>query len=226
MFSYVPVDRSIFLEYNKTNVAERMLQNKTARRIVMPPKAKFTREEIISAALEMVREKGFDALTARALGERLGSSARPIFTVFHGMEEVQEAVMDAARALYNGYIQTALEQKDGNVPRFKCVGEQYIRFAITEPKLFQLLFMKEQEGIPNFLKILPIIESNYEDILVSIEQQYGLERVLALRLYQHLWVYTHGIASLCATGMCSFTGEEIGAMMTEVFKSLIKEMKR
>lgn len=192
----------------------------------MPPRAKFTREEIIAAALEIVREKGFDALTARALGERLGSSARPIFTVFHGMEEVQEAVLAAARALYNGYVREALEQKDGDVPRFKCVGEQYIRFASTEPKLFQLLFMKEQEQLPDFLNVLPLIEMNYEDILVSIEQLYGLERALSLQLYRHLWIYTHGIASLCATRMCSFTGEEISVMMTEVFKSLIKEMKR
>ena len=192
----------------------------------MPPRAKFTREEIIAAALELVREKGFDALTARALGERLGSSARPIFTVFHGMEEVQEEVMAAARALYNSYVREAFEQKDKNIPHFKCVGEQYIRFAISEPKLFQLLFMKELEQMPDFQNVLPLIEMNYEEILTSIEEQHGLERSLSQRLYQHLWVYTHGIASLCAARMCSFTGEEIGTMMTEVFKSLIKEMKK
>lgn len=191
----------------------------------MPPKAKFTRDEIITAALELVRARGFDALTARALGEWLGSSARPIFTVFHGMEEVQEETLAAARALYNSYVREALEGKAGDVPRFKCVGEQYIRFAVTEPKLFQLLFMREQEQLPDFLNVLPLIEMNYEDILVSIEQQYGLERALSLRLYQHLWIYTHGIAALCATRMCSFTGEEISVMMTEIFKSLLKEMR-
>ena len=31
----------------------------------MPPKAKFTREEIIDAAFEMVRRDGFEMLTAR-----------------------------------------------------------------------------------------------------------------------------------------------------------------
>ena len=55
----------------------------------MPPKAKFSREEIIDAAINIVREDGFDALTSRALGKKLGSSARPIFTVFQNMEEVQ-----------------------------------------------------------------------------------------------------------------------------------------
>ena len=54
----------------------------------MPPKPKFTREEIVGTALDLVREKGIEALTARELGAKLGSSARPIFTVFRNMEEL------------------------------------------------------------------------------------------------------------------------------------------
>ena len=40
----------------------------------MPPKAKFTRAEIIEAALNIVRTDGYEALTSRALGTYLGSS--------------------------------------------------------------------------------------------------------------------------------------------------------
>ena len=34
----------------------------------MPPKAKFTKAEIIEAALNIVRADGYEALTSRALG--------------------------------------------------------------------------------------------------------------------------------------------------------------
>lgn len=37
----------------------------------MPPKVKFTKEEIIQAALDLVREQGAEALTTRALGKTL-----------------------------------------------------------------------------------------------------------------------------------------------------------
>lgn len=40
----------------------------------MPPKPGFTREEIVDAALDIVSRKGIEALTARELGEALGSS--------------------------------------------------------------------------------------------------------------------------------------------------------
>jgi len=187
----------------------------------VPPKAKFTKEEIIEAALEIVRNEGFAALTARALGARLGSSARPIFTVFQGMDEIRQAVVDKAKALYREYIKRGLS----DTPAFKGVGTQYILFSIHEPKLFQLLFMKEHDDVPELSAVLPIIDENYEAILSSVRDGYNLSHETAEKLYRHLWIYTHGIAALCATKMCRFTGEEISVMMTEVFISLLNRLK-
>lgn len=184
----------------------------------MPPKAKFSKEEIIEAAFAIVRSDGVDALTARALGARLESSARPIFTVFQSMEEVEREVIGAAKRLYAEYVERGLSDA---VP-FKGVGTQYISFAINEPMLFRLLFMTEQKQAPGVGSVLLYIEDSYEKILSSVETSYALDREAAEGLYRHLWIYTHGIATLCATGMCTFTAEEIGAMMTEVFVSLLK----
>jgi hypothetical protein len=47
----------------------------------------------------------------------------------------------------------------------------------------------------------------------------------AERLYQHLWVYTHGIATLCATKVCTLSDEEIRERMKEIFISLLKNIK-
>ncbi len=187
----------------------------------MPPKCKFTREEIICAALEIARAEGACAITARALGAELCSSSKPIFSVFENMEEVQAEVQNAAKALYAEYIKIGLQQE----PAFKGVGMQYILFAIKEPKLFQLLFMSEQPQKPSVTGILPIIDESYDQILQSVQNGYGLDRQNAENLYRHLWIYSHGIAVLCATNMCSFTAEEIEKMMTEVFVGLLKEIK-
>ena len=187
----------------------------------MPPKCKFTREEIIKTALDLTREEGINAVTARALGAKLASSSKPIFSVFENMEEVQAEVQKAAKALYAEYIQVGLQQE----PAFKGVGMQYILFAIKEPKLFQLLFMSEQPQKPSVEGVLPIIDESYNQILQSVQNGYGLDENAAEDLYRHLWIYSHGIAVLCATNMCSFTAEEIGKMMSEVFVGLLKEIK-
>ena len=130
----------------------------------MPPKAKFTKAEIIEAALNIVRADGYEALTSRALGTYLGSSARPIFTVFKNMEEVQQDMIKSAKALYKEYVNKGLTTE----PPFKGVGTQYILFAVNEPKLFQLLFMTEQKQIPDLSGVLPLIDESYEQILLSI----------------------------------------------------------
>ncbi len=189
----------------------------------MPPKAKFTREEIINAALEIVRADGFAALTARTLGAKLGSSARPIFTVFPSMDEVCREVVAAARALYAEYVDRGLGQT--RIPAFKGVGVEYVKFALTEPKLFQVLFMSEQPQKPAVGDILPVIEEHYQQIVDSIQDGYGLNREKAEWLYRHLWIYTHGIAVLCATNMCTFTQEDLAKMMSEIFTAVLRELK-
>ena len=187
----------------------------------MPPKAKFTKEEILSAALDIVRSKGIDALTARLLADALNSSPRPIFTVFAGMDEIVREVILKAKSLYAEYVRRGLTC----VPQFKGVGVQYILFAIEEPKLFQLLFMNERGSVPPLCEVLQLIEDSFQEILASITNAYGFDRDTALRLYYHMWIYSHGIATLCATKMCSFTADDISRMLTEVCASLIKKIK-
>lgn len=189
----------------------------------MPPKAKFTRDEIIDEALNIVRAEGLGALTARSLGAKLGSSARPIFTLFQNMDEVQQEVVAAVKRLYAEYVNNGLCQTE--MPAFKGVGMQYIRFALAEPKLFQILFMSEHQQKPDVTNVLPVIDDNYHQILSSVQNSYSLNQADSQWLYRHLWIYTHGIAVLCATNMCSFTPEEIGKMLTEVCTAMLKEMK-
>lgn len=54
----------------------------------MPGKFMFTREEVLAAALDLVREQGIAAVTARKLGEKPGSSSKPIFSLFENMEDI------------------------------------------------------------------------------------------------------------------------------------------
>ena len=183
----------------------------------MPPKAKFSEKEIIEAALSIVESKGEEGLTARSLGEKLGSSARPIFSVFKSMEEVQNGVVTAAKKLYKEYVDEGLSQPLA----FKGVGEAYIRFAGEHPKLFRLLFMSEQKSNPSPESVLPVIDESYAAILKSITDGYGLSLEKANSLYVHLWTYSHGIAVLTATKVCAFSNGEISAMLTEVCKGLL-----
>ena len=183
----------------------------------MPPKPKFTKEEIIAAALELVSEKGIEALTARELGVRLGSSARPIFTVFNSMEEVQAEVRTAALKRFEGYAEKAMHYS----PVFKQVGMQMILFAIEEPKLYQLVYMSENAGATDFEGITQQLGDVAQLCVDVIQRDYGLSAEDAKTLFEHVWIYTFGIGALCATGMCRFSQEEIIQMLGQDFMAML-----
>ena len=183
----------------------------------MPPKPKFTKEEIVAAALELVSENGIEALTARELGVRLGSSARPIFTVFNSMEEVQEEVRAAALKRFESYAEKAMHY----TPVFKQVGMQMILFAIEEPKLYQLVYMSGNAGATDFESIVERLGDVAQLCVDVIQRDYGLSKNDAKALFEHVWIYTFGIGALCATGMCRFSQEEIIQMLGQDFMAML-----
>ena len=85
-------------------------------------------------------------------------------------------------------------------PPFKEYGVQCVRFAMEESNLFRLLFMQKrgEDSYKDFIKS----DANYEDVLNAIQSTFSLSREQAEVLYRNLWIYTHGVAVIAATGMC------------------------
>ncbi len=187
----------------------------------MPPKPKYTKEEIISAALGVVSQKGLQALTAKELGHALNTSATPIFTVFSSMQEVQEAVKAAAMDRFSTYAHHQLQ----GMPLFKQVGMQMILFAREEPHLYQLIFMHSGLAGTSFADIYARLGTVADECLAMLETDYGLTQAEARALFEHTWIHTFGIGTLCATGMCDFSGEQLSAMLTEDFTAMLALIK-
>ena len=187
----------------------------------MPPKAKFTKEQITKAALGVVSEQGVQALTAKELGAALGTSTTPIFTVFNSMQEVQDAVMLAAMERFEEYAHKAAHLG----PVFKQVGMQMILFAKEEPKLYQLIFMSSISEAQTFDDIYAHLGSVADECLDVLQKDYDLSKENAKTLFEHVWIHTFGIGALCATGVCDFSHEQIAEMLTQDFTAMMMLMK-
>lgn len=183
----------------------------------MPPKPKFTREEIIQAALDIVSQKGMEGLTARELGEKLGSSARPIFTVFRNMEELQGEIRDAAMKRFEEFETESFQQ----MPVFKQIGMKMVLFGSQEPKLYQLLFMSEDQSRTEFDDIFGKLGSTADLCIRAVQEDYDLDPEQARVLFENVWIYTFGIGALCATRVCHLSNEQIGSMLTTEFRAMM-----
>lgn len=187
----------------------------------MPPKAKFTKAEIVQTAFDMTRENGFSSVTARELGKRLGTSATPIFTVFENMREVQKEVRKLAMKEFEKYVAEALNY----TPAFKQIGIQMIRFAKEEPQLFRILYMDIYEESQSFLEMINELGESVEMCMNVIEKDYDVSKEEAYRVFRQTWIYTFSICVLLVNQICYFSDAEIMDMLGLEFQGALMLIK-
>lgn len=179
----------------------------------MARSSSFTKEEIINAALELTREQGFGAVTARAIGKKLGTSYRPICSYFQSMAQLHQSVIAAANGLFQSYLRE--DMASGKYPPYKASGMAYIRFAGEEKELFKLLFMRNREkGEKSKL-------ADEADMLVElIRKQVELSQESARMFYLEMWAYVHGIAVMTATDFYDWSEELCSQTLTDMYQGL------
>lgn len=187
----------------------------------MPPKAKYTREDIINKAFEMTRKRGIEAVVARELGKELGVSSSPIFTAFKNMEEVQQEVRKLALAEFERYVNDALNY----TPAFKYVGMRMVEFAMREPKLFQLVYMKEHDQSQTYEMLMGELGETVDVCVDVIQKEYALTEGEAIQLFRQVWLHTFGICALVAAKVCCFTPEEVSEILSMEFKGTLMLIK-
>ena len=184
----------------------------------MAPKNKFTKEEMVQAALRVVQNRGADGLTAKTMAEELGTSTQPIFTGFGSMDGVKKEVYMTAVRVYERYTDAGLKEK---IPFFG-VGMQYIRFAKEEPELYRLLFLTPQDPKFGTMGAMYRLQEMVRPTLIRI---YRITAEEADRYFRDLWLVVHSLATLIVTGGCTYSDQEIGQILTGFSVSICKSIK-
>lgn len=178
----------------------------------MPPKTKISREDIIKTAVELVREKGAEAVNARSIAAELGCSTQPIFSNFSSMEELDAAMLGAAHERYWNFLKA--ESEIGKYPRYKSFGMAYIRFAKEERELFKLLFMCDRGGE----NLVPT--TDFDESVEMIMKANGISREKASLMHLEMWACVHGIGTMLATSFLELDFELISNMLTDVYRGI------
>ena len=178
----------------------------------MPPKFRYTREEIIHAALALAREGGMEAVTAKRVGARLHASVKLVFGQFTGMEEVRQEVREAAFRLWQDAMREAV--RAGDEPLYMASGMAYIRFAREERELFRLLFMRDRfgEAFDDRANVRPLLE--------ELQRAAGLSEDEACRVHTEMWMFVHGMATAVATSYLPWDDQLIRCFLTDAYLGL------
>ncbi len=157
----------------------------------------YSREQIIDAAVELIREEGWNKVTTRAIAKKLGSSTMPIYSHVRSVEELEKEVRLKARELLKAYQR---EKYTEHVLLNLAFG--YVVFARDEKNLFRFLYLES----PDRLDL-----ENGEGMRESFLTEFGeeSEEGKALKelkssgqepVIQYTWIFTHGLAMLVNAG--------------------------
>ncbi len=185
----------------------------------MPRTVSISKQAIIDASIELIRESGHEALNARALAKRLGCSTQPIFSNFQNMDELMHTILERALTIYNCFVADSIKSGESE-PAYKANGRAYIHFAMEERNLFRLLFMRDRTNEPNHVE-----ESTFYDVLPLIMKGTGLDREKAALFHFAMWSVVHGIASMVVTSYEKPDMELISNTLTDVYQGLLYRFK-
>ncbi len=182
----------------------------------MPPKVKVTKEDIITAAVDIVRSSGAEALNARTIASVLGCSTQPIFSNFATMDDLRMAVAQQATVIYQEYVRH--ETESGEYPPYKAGGMAYIRFAREEKELFKLLYMCDRSG-----EEIPFEADSFTQMSDIVRQNTGMDVDTAKLFHLEMWAYVHGVATMFATGFLDLDWNLVSKMLTDAYLGLRKQ---
>lgn len=157
----------------------------------------YSYEQIIQAAFELIREKGWSSISARAIAKKLGSSTMPIYSHVKSVDELENELRKQARKLLKEY-----QKRKYTDQILLNIAFGYVVFARDEKNLFRFLYLDKPEQI------------NLEGMSIMKEaflSEFGPDSPEAAELLQmnqagldpmirYSWIFTHGLAMLVNSG--------------------------
>lgn len=183
------------------------------------PKQVVTQEMILNSAMDITRMNGFESVNARSVAEYMGRSVQPIYSYFQNMDELKDALYNRAMGFYDAFIRA-----NADMSSLESMGEANIKFARQEPNLFRLLFLTKLNFFHGFSDIYQ--KMGIESVARNLAAELGTSYEDASEIYVMMIVFTHGIATMLATGGAEIKDEEIRSMLKEAYRSFVKSKRK
>lgn len=177
----------------------------------MPPTPTVNREEILDAAVSLVRLSGVEGVNARSLARSLNCSTKPLFRVYESMDALKRDVLVQLNNYYNSFMDSRMKSEN----RLLTQSIAYVEFARREPNIFNTLFMSRTcEG----KRIAEILDADWnQESIRNAREVTGLDTEQARSLFRDVWLYSHGVATQIVSNDIEVPQEEVVRLMQNAF---------
>ena len=179
---------------------------------------KEVRDKILDCALDVICDEGYNSLTMRKLGSRLGCAAKTIYNYYNCKEEIYLRILARGFETLNNNADKALNGVDDPVEKLRILCYVYIRFGLKNLHYYNIMFnwdvpkytsylgtdfepaAREEKDTALYYAI--ISEAAISEILLRKTgklQRPGLKEESAYHLVR-MWSTLHGYVSLHNSG--------------------------
>ena len=152
------------------------------------PKIKFTKNDILNAAYDVMKQNGIKHISARRIAEKFKGSTAPIYANFSTIDELKKEVIRMAEEKLNEYL-----YRDYTGRELFDAAMGFIKFARDEKELFRAIFLDAAEGFSDLFN---------KTMNSLLKEEIVLKRFPKLSFTQakdgieRLWVHLFGYATL------------------------------
>ncbi len=181
----------------------------------MSKPTKITKEIILEKALEIIRTQGIEKVSNREIAKKLNSSIRPIYYQFKNSEELYNELLMKMETYFYSFL---LDNEIEDIPKYKQIGINYIKFAKEETNIFKALFMKKNNlVVENFIGQI----KEFKEIEKFVKVSTNLKNEEIKSFHVKMWIFTHGLATLVASNTINFNDQQIRDLLSYEFQALM-----
>lgn len=182
----------------------------------MPTTIRITKEMILNAAFDITRNEGIEKLSNREIAKKMNCSIRPIYYQFKNSEELYKELYNKINSYFYDFIMKNIVD---DIPHYKQIGINYIKFAQEETNLFKVLFMSPARNLPN--TFVETDKTGFAGVVAAIKLSTHLSDKGIKSFHTKMWIFVHGIATLTDSKSVKFTEEQIRDLLSQEFQALM-----
>lgn len=182
----------------------------------MPTTIRITKEMILNAAFDITRNEGIEKLSNRETAKKMNCSIRPIYYQFKNSEELYKELYNKINSYFYDFIMKNIVD---DIPHYKQIGINYIKFAQEETNLFKVLFMSPARNLPN--TFVETDKTGFAGVVAAIKLSTHLSDKGIKSFHTKMWIFVHGIATLTVSKSVKFTEEQIRDLLSQEFQALM-----
>jgi AcrR family transcriptional regulator len=172
------------------------------------------RLRLLKTASDIISQHGLKKLTLRELSHRVGVSRTAPYRHFKNKEALLMAIaQDGFNKLTVEYQKINRDKSLDAFSKLHQCGLAYIKFAITNPGVFRLMFSQQITQLPRSSQLRADADQTYKEFLKAVtafQQETNIASDKYLILANYSWATVHGLANLLIDSQIHVSGNNYG----------------